>query len=281
MGRQEFHIINLSNLWVQKAQLANSQKKKTSNRHLTWETNQFGGWTNPFETYAYCVKLDPFPRFRGENKRYLKPPPRQEKKPRDPFVCPKNPGFPRTNPMTWGWDVSIINPPSILLDREGSGVSGFENIRNQQTDTQWVFSVPSTKKKTYPLYYQPALLSGWWFSFRRDILQSFPGGVTDAKNNDDTFSSEKRHIESSQAFGANLLRIFSSSFPRFVKCCAVLKTSMPAHVSWESWRVKFDTNEPHWFGMKLRCYGDIWEISSFAPCMVYLPTFGLKCMVNV
>ncbi len=24
--------------------------------------------------------------------------------PKDPFVCPKNPGFPLTNPMTWEWD---------------------------------------------------------------------------------------------------------------------------------------------------------------------------------
>ena len=30
--------------------------------------------------------------------------------PKDPLVCPKNPGFPRSNPMTWGWDVSTINP---------------------------------------------------------------------------------------------------------------------------------------------------------------------------
>ena len=33
-----------------------------------------GGWTNPFEKY-YIVKLDHFPRDRGENKKYLKPPP--------------------------------------------------------------------------------------------------------------------------------------------------------------------------------------------------------------
>ena len=25
-------------------------------------------------------------------------------------ICPKTPGIPRTNPMTWGWDVSTINP---------------------------------------------------------------------------------------------------------------------------------------------------------------------------
>ena len=24
--------------------------------------------------------------------------------PKDPFVCPKNSGFTRSNPMTWGWD---------------------------------------------------------------------------------------------------------------------------------------------------------------------------------
>ncbi len=31
-------------------------------------------------------------------------------------------GFPRTNPMTWGWDVSTINPRII---REGSGFLGY------------------------------------------------------------------------------------------------------------------------------------------------------------
>ncbi len=35
-------------------------------------------------------------------------------KDQDPYqynqICPKNPGFPRSNPMTWGWDVSTINP---------------------------------------------------------------------------------------------------------------------------------------------------------------------------
>ena len=32
---------------------------------------------------------------------------------KDPFVCPKNPGFhPRSNPMTWGWDV--LDHQSIL-----------------------------------------------------------------------------------------------------------------------------------------------------------------------
>ena len=30
--------------------------------------------------------------------------------PKDPFVCPKVSGLPRTIPMTWGWDVSTINP---------------------------------------------------------------------------------------------------------------------------------------------------------------------------
>ena len=28
-------------------------------------------------------------------------------------VCPKISGFPLTNPMTWGWDVSTINPTMI------------------------------------------------------------------------------------------------------------------------------------------------------------------------
>ena len=32
-----------------------------------------GGWTNPFEKYAN-VKLDHFPKVRGENTKYLKPP---------------------------------------------------------------------------------------------------------------------------------------------------------------------------------------------------------------
>ena len=41
--------------------------------------------------------------------------------PLDPLVCPKNPGFPQTNPMTWGWDVSTINPTNF---REGSGFLG-------------------------------------------------------------------------------------------------------------------------------------------------------------
>ena len=27
-------------------------------------------------------------------------------------ICSKNPGFPQTNPMTWGWDKSTINPTS-------------------------------------------------------------------------------------------------------------------------------------------------------------------------
>ena len=42
--------------------------------------------------------------------------------PKDPFVCPKDPGFPRTNPMTWGWDVLTINP------RKGSGFLGLSII---------------------------------------------------------------------------------------------------------------------------------------------------------
>ena len=33
--------------------------------------------------------------------------------PKDPFVCPKDPGFPQTNPMNWGWDCSTINPTRL------------------------------------------------------------------------------------------------------------------------------------------------------------------------
>ena len=33
-----------------------------------------GGWTNPVEKYAQ-VKFDHFPKDRGENNKYLKPPP--------------------------------------------------------------------------------------------------------------------------------------------------------------------------------------------------------------
>ena len=29
---------------------------------------------------------------------------------KDPRVCPFRKGFPRTNPVTRGWDVSMINP---------------------------------------------------------------------------------------------------------------------------------------------------------------------------
>ena len=36
-------------------------------------------------------------------------------------MCPKISGFPRTNPMTWGWDASTINP---TIFREGSGFIG-------------------------------------------------------------------------------------------------------------------------------------------------------------
>ena len=36
--------------------------------------------------------------------------------PKDPLVCPKNPGFLGSNPMTWGWDVSTINPIGRGLD---------------------------------------------------------------------------------------------------------------------------------------------------------------------
>ena len=40
--------------------------------------------------------------------------------PKDPDLS-KNPGFSRTNPMTWGWDVLTINPKR---NREGSGFLG-------------------------------------------------------------------------------------------------------------------------------------------------------------
>ena len=37
--------------------------------------------------------------------------------PKHPFVCPKISGFPRSNPMTWGWDEGTINPtPGMGLD---------------------------------------------------------------------------------------------------------------------------------------------------------------------
>ena len=36
------------------------------------KTMLLGGWTNPFE--KICVKLDHFPKDRGEHKKYLKPP---------------------------------------------------------------------------------------------------------------------------------------------------------------------------------------------------------------
>jgi len=39
------------------------------------------GWTNPFEKYA-DVKLDHFPNFRGENKKYWKPPRKLQHTPR-------------------------------------------------------------------------------------------------------------------------------------------------------------------------------------------------------
>ena len=37
--------------------------------------------------------------------------------PKDPLVCPENPGFPLTNHTTWGWDFSTIDPTNF---REGS-----------------------------------------------------------------------------------------------------------------------------------------------------------------
>ena len=40
--------------------------------------------------------------------------------PKDPFVCPENAGFPRSNPMTGDG----IFRPSILRLREGSGFLG-------------------------------------------------------------------------------------------------------------------------------------------------------------
>ena len=39
--------------------------------------NLVGGWTNPFEKYARQIGFI-FPNFRGEHKKYLKPPPRNE-----------------------------------------------------------------------------------------------------------------------------------------------------------------------------------------------------------
>ena len=39
---------------------------------------------------------------------------------KDPRVCPFRNGFPRTNPVTRGWDVSMINPYSM----EGPGFLG-------------------------------------------------------------------------------------------------------------------------------------------------------------
>ncbi len=38
--------------------------------------------------------------------------------PKDPFVCPKNPGLPRSNPVVFGWDF----PPSIHPDSSGGVV---------------------------------------------------------------------------------------------------------------------------------------------------------------
>ena len=122
----------------------------------------------------------------------------------------------------------------------------FENIRNQHFDHPilGIQCTPQGGTKNISPYDS------------RHFWRWFPAGVTHAKEKDDILSSEKSHIEWSHAFGANLLRIFSSSFPRFVKCCAVLKTSMPAHVfffagvSWEFWRVKFVTNL-YWFRVKL------------------------------
>ena len=36
--------------------------------------------------------------------------------PRDPLVCPKSPGFPRINPMSFGDGIGTINP---TMFREG------------------------------------------------------------------------------------------------------------------------------------------------------------------
>ena len=41
--------------------------------------------------------------------------------PKDPFLCLKNSGFPRSNPMTWGWDVFDHQSYSIGRGLESSG----------------------------------------------------------------------------------------------------------------------------------------------------------------
>ena len=43
---------------------------------------------------------------------------------KDPFVCPKNPGFPGSKPI---FGVFFFGP-SILFDREGSGLLGIPKM---------------------------------------------------------------------------------------------------------------------------------------------------------
>ena len=45
--------------------------------------------------------------------------------PKDPFVCPKNPGLPRSIPILFGWDWSPKHP---ALNREASGSLGIDDF---------------------------------------------------------------------------------------------------------------------------------------------------------